>query len=80
VRANAIKDKLEFVLEVVEQWVSNGGLGRMDEDSDINEGVRLDDRVKKLRWTGAAAKETAKEKKPERATVGRTWGDLPVTW
>ena len=66
VKANALQEKLEFVLSVVEQWISNDGLGRLDEGSN----------GEKLYWEGLMAKGVAR--KVDRVTVGRYGGDEVV--
>ena len=67
VKANAMGEKLSFVLRVVEQWVGNGGLGRLDED----DGAMATG--KGLLWEGIGVREGAK--KSDRITVGRHGGD-----
>lgn len=71
VKANAVKEKLEFVARVVGQWVGNGGLGRLDEDGDVGvpggEGVGLE-------WEGLAVGEGG-ARRGDRVTVGRYGGD-----
>ena len=68
VKANAISEKLSFVLDVVGQWISNGGLGRLAEDGD-SQGLRGE----KLYWEGLMVKDGAR--KMDRITVGRYGGD-----
>lgn len=63
VKANSLAEKLDFVLEAVEQWTHNGGLGRVDEDDDGG----------KLYWEGLMVKDGAR--KVDRVTVGRLGGD-----
>ncbi|KAM0722260.1 hypothetical protein Q7P37_001701 [Cladosporium fusiforme] len=70
VRANEIEVKLRFVSDVVGQWISNGGLGRLDADKDIGKG-------EKLYWEGLMVKDQAR--KVERVTVGRLGGDSRET-
>ncbi len=70
VKTNAIADKMTFVLEVVKQWISNGGLGRLDGDGDCGDG-----QGEKLYWEGLMAKDGAR--KVDRVTVGRYGGDRP---
>ena len=67
VKANAVAEKLEFVLRVVEQWTRNAGLGKLDDDEGTNvlEG--------ELRWEGLMVGEAAR--KVDRVTVGRLGGD-----
>lgn len=65
VKANALSDKLAFVLSAVEQWSRNGGLGHLDEDHD-SQGQRL-------YWEGLTVQDQAK--KVDRVTVGRYGGD-----
>ncbi|KAK4498716.1 hypothetical protein PRZ48_009226 [Zasmidium cellare] len=64
VKANQLSQKLEFVLDVVSQWVGNEGLGRLDED----EGGE------KLYWEGLTVRDQ-NVRKVERVTVGRFGGD-----
>jgi len=64
VKANAVVDKLAFILQVVEQWIGNAGLGRLDE-AGSGEG--------KLYWEGLMVKDGAR--KVDRVTVGRYGGD-----
>ena len=66
VRANDLVRKLEFVSEVVGQWISNGGLGRLDADAEVG--------GEKLYWEGAMVRDQAR--KVERVTVGRCGGDV----
>lgn len=66
VRANDLEVKLKFVASVVGQWISNGGLGRLDGDEGIGRG-------EKLVWEGMMVREQAR--KVERVTVGRLGGD-----
>lgn len=63
VRANQMAEKLAFVKEIVRQWVSNGGLGLLDED--LDEG-------RKISWEGMATKDA---RKVDRVCVGRYGGD-----
>lgn len=56
-------EKLKFVLEVVSQWIGNGGLGKLDEDNGSE----------KLYWEGLCVKDGAR--KVDRVTVGRYGGD-----
>lgn len=66
VKANQLQQKLEFVLNVVSQWVGNSGLGRLDEDeTECGE---------KLYWEGLSVKD-GNVRKVERVTVGRFGGD-----
>ena len=69
VKANAIHEKLSFVLDVVKQWINNGGLGRLDEDNDR----KRDGPVEKLYWEGLMVRDGAR--KLDRVTVGRYGGD-----
>ena len=66
VKANALSEKLTFVLSVVGQWIANRGLGRLDEDG-VGE---------KLYWEGLMVKDGAR--KMDRVTVGRYGGDEPL--
>lgn len=66
VKANNMSDKLSFILSVVDQWISNGGLGRLDDD-------RGDGCGEKLYWEGLMVKDGAR--KLDRVTVGRYGGD-----
>lgn len=67
-KANAVHDKLSFVLNVVKQWIENGGIGRLDEDE-------AGERREKLYWEGLMVKDGAR--KMDRVTVGRYGGDQP---
>lgn len=67
VKANVLPQKLAFVLRVVEQWISNAGLGRLDAD----EGAEAIG--EKLYWEGLTVKDGAR--KVDRVTVGRYGGD-----
>lgn len=67
VRANQLAEKLAFVLKIAGQWAGNGGLGRLDEDDQAYNGV-------KLSWDGLTVKDSAR-KAVERVTVGRHGGD-----
>jgi hypothetical protein len=70
VKANALAEKLGFVLQVVENWVRNRGLGRLDEDEDVeSEG--------KLYWEGLMVKDGG-ARKMDRVTVGRFGGDAQL--
>jgi hypothetical protein len=60
-----LNEKLSFVLQVVEQWVGNSGLGRLDEDE---RGVS-----EKLFWDGLVVNNG--QKKTDMVTVGRYGGD-----
>ncbi|KAI7209792.1 Pkinase-domain-containing protein [Hortaea werneckii] len=72
IRANQLQEKLDFVLQVVEQWERNEGLGRLDGDED---GYRMAG-GEKLEWMGLAVRDGAK--KVDRVTVGRYGGDDAV--
>lgn len=61
VKANMFEEKLEFLLQVMDQWLEGGGLGRAPEGSD------------KLQWNGLWVKDHAK--KVDWITVGRSGGD-----
>ena len=65
-KANALSEKLQFVLRIIGQWVANGGLGKLDEDNAFGGGLGM-------RWTGAAVGEGAK--KVDLVSVGRRGGD-----
>ena len=67
-----MQEKLDFVLQVVEQWERNEGLGRLDGDQD---GYRMAE-GEKLEWMGLAVRDGAK--KVDRVTVGRYGGDDAV--
>lgn len=69
IKANAVSEKLSFFLDVVKQWISNGGLGRLDEDCDGGDGGGGE----KLYWEGLMVKDGAR--KVDRVTVGRYGGD-----
>nr|OQO30571.1 hypothetical protein B0A51_01197 [Rachicladosporium sp. CCFEE 5018] len=64
VRANQVREKLEFLSSVVTEWVACGGLGRMRADDGVGE---------KVYWEGLCA--GGQGKKVERGTVGRCGGD-----
>ncbi|EGP87464.1 uncharacterized protein MYCGRDRAFT_42170 [Zymoseptoria tritici IPO323] len=69
VRVNRVREKLDFVGLVVEQWERNGGLGIMDED--VGSGERLE-------WDGGVVvggEAKGKVERVERVTVGRFGGD-----
>ncbi|EME38410.1 hypothetical protein DOTSEDRAFT_48637 [Dothistroma septosporum NZE10] len=68
VKANQLSDKLKFVLEVVSQWASGGGLGHLDED----EGDE------KLHWEGLCVRDQ-NQRKVDRVTVGRLGGDAVIS-
>jgi serine/threonine protein kinase len=70
VRVNQLREKLAFVGEVVSQWVANGGLGRLSDDGEEQDGAE-----RKLIWDGLAVKTPARAA-VERVTVGRLGGDL----
>ncbi|KAF2858746.1 Pkinase-domain-containing protein [Piedraia hortae CBS 480.64] len=63
-RANMIPQKLAFILELCQQWLRNGGLGRLDGDSAT---------VTRLTWFGPAVKDSPKRE--ALITVGRYGGD-----
>lgn len=63
VRANRLAEKLELIVEVVSQWIDNGGLGRMDED----------DGGERLSWEGLTVQDG--QRRADRMTVGRHGGD-----
>ncbi|PPJ58480.1 hypothetical protein CBER1_05618 [Cercospora berteroae] len=63
VKANQLSAKLNFIQEVVSQWIDNNGLGRLDEDQG----------GAKLAWEGLTVKEN--KTKVDRVTVGRYGGD-----
>ncbi|KAK5134643.1 hypothetical protein LTR08_006299 [Meristemomyces frigidus] len=62
VQANALVEKLEFVSQVVGQWIEEGGIGRLCEEGGG-----------KLYWEGLCVKDGAR--KVDRVTVGRFGGD-----
>jgi hypothetical protein len=67
--ANDFRRKIEFIRNVVKEWVANGGIG----NSSMNRDVRL-------RWTGY--RETASVVEPQKhvwVTVGARWGDQRLT-
>ncbi|KAK4565361.1 Cell cycle serine/threonine-protein kinase cdc5/MSD2 [Recurvomyces mirabilis] len=66
VNANALSEKLQFVLRVVGQWVANDGLGKLDEDKAFAGEMGM-------RWTGAAVGEGGR--KVDLVSVGRRGGD-----
>ena len=68
VKANALAEKLTFVLSVIENWIGNGGLGRLSENEDGEA-----DGGKSLEWEGLMVKDVAR--KGDRVTVGRYGGD-----
>ncbi|KIW07561.1 uncharacterized protein PV09_01517 [Verruconis gallopava] len=63
-QVNLLRDKLQFVVEVVGQWVAAGGLG-CSPSSD----------VQRVQWNGPQLSEGKKE---EWTTVGRFGGDIRV--
>lgn len=64
VKANGVAEKFEFILQTVTQWVSNGGLGRLDADREGGE---------KLYWEGLVNKNTSSSS--DRVVCGRYGGD-----
>jgi hypothetical protein len=64
VRANHLVKKLNFVVDVVSQWIENGGLGKLDADLG----------GEKLYWEGQMVKDQGR--KIDRVTVGRCGGDM----
>lgn len=66
VKANAVQEKLEFVLKITGQWAANGGLGRVDDDEE--------GRGEKLVWMGPSV---PGQRQVDRITVGRCGGDGP---
>ena len=64
-KANAVAEKLKFVLDVVGQWIENEGLGWLDKDESAG--------GEKLYWEGLCVKDGAR--KVDRVTVGRYGGD-----
>lgn len=64
VKANDLARKLQFVAEVVGQWIGNEGLGRLDWERG----------GEKLYWEGMMVKDQAR--KTDRVTVGRLGGDV----
>jgi hypothetical protein len=68
VKANAVAEKLKFVRDIVGQWISNGGIGRLDGDEDCR-----GEKGEKLYWEGLMVKDGAR--KVDRVTVGRYGGD-----
>jgi myosin-1 len=60
--ANLLREKLLFVLEVVDQWIAGGGLGCSPEGA------------QRARWSGPQQKEGG-GRKEEWITVGRFGGD-----
>ncbi|CAK4030849.1 Serine threonine- kinase plo1 [Lecanosticta acicola] len=69
IKANQLSEKLNFVLQVANQWTANEGLGRLDED--------LVEGAEKLYWEGLTVKDQ-NARKVERVTVGRFGGDEPI--
>lgn len=63
VRANMFRQKLEFLLQIVQQWIAGGGLGCSTGDPSTDQ----------MQWTGLWAKDHAK--KVDWVTVGRYGGD-----
>lgn len=61
VRANMFEQKLEFLLQVLDQWLEGRGLGCAGPGSE------------RLQWNGLWAKDHAK--KVDWVTVGRSGGD-----
>lgn len=70
VKANEISGKLAFIRDVVSQWITNDGLGRLDEDHHQQQGGGGS---AKLSWQGLTVKEN--KTKVDRVTVGRYGGD-----
>lgn len=68
VKANALKEKLQFISEVIDQWIVNGGMGRLNEDEEVGSS-------RKLSWHGLVVKATSKVLVGN-VTVGRYGGDL----
>lgn len=63
--ANDFRRKIEFVKNVVKEWVTNGGLGNSSMGRDT-----------RLRWTGY--RETPNTTEPQKqvwVTIGARWGD-----
>ncbi|KAF2218052.1 hypothetical protein CERZMDRAFT_119600 [Cercospora zeae-maydis SCOH1-5] len=63
VKANQLSAKMNFIQEVVSQWIDNNGLGRLNEDQGGS----------RLAWDGLTVKEN--KTKVDRVTVGRYGGD-----
>ncbi|KAF2482455.1 hypothetical protein BDY17DRAFT_324736 [Neohortaea acidophila] len=72
VKANALAEKLTFVLDFVKQWIANGGLGRLDGDVDCARSAS-----EKFSWRGLEAG-IPNKKAVDRITVGRHGGDAVV--
>ena len=67
--ANDFRRKVEFIKNVVKEWVLNGGLG--------NSSMK---REARLRWTGH--RETAAVTEPQKqvwVTIGARWGDQRIS-
>jgi hypothetical protein len=67
VKANVVKEKLGYLLDVVDQWIGNGGLGQLDEVDEIS-------RAKLLLWEGLGMDKQSR--KVDCVSVGRYGGDL----
>jgi myosin I len=61
VEVNRLKEKLLYIVRILDQWVAAGGLGCLADDS------------KRLQWDGAQVIEDGK--RVEFVTVGRYGGD-----
>lgn len=60
IKANMVEQKLAFVLDVLDQWIKGGGLGRTATDERLQwQGLWVNDHVRKIDWN----------------TVGRLGGD-----
>ncbi|KAK1239662.1 hypothetical protein MKX07_001116 [Trichoderma sp. CBMAI-0711] len=67
--ANDFRRKVEFIKNVVKEWVSNGGLGNSSME-----------RESRLRWTGY--RETVHATAPQKhvwVTIGARWGDQRIS-
>ncbi|KAI1870278.1 hypothetical protein JX265_006448 [Neoarthrinium moseri] len=62
--ANDFRRKVDFIKNVVKEWVSNGGIG----NSDMS-------RENRLRWTGCRETFTSGPSKHVWVTIGARWGD-----
>lgn len=62
--ANYLKERLQFIMTVIDGWVAGGGLGCSTRET------------ARLRWEGPLVED---EKKQEWVTVGRFGGDAPRT-
>ena len=62
--ANDLRRKVEFIRDVVREWVGNGGLGNSNMD-----------RERRLQWTGCRETVHSGPSKHVWVTIGARWGD-----